>query len=1001
MDESCCLNEKEMGESCCLNEKEMDESCCLNEKVMDRLLKRLERLRTKADRMLMDDDDDVSVGYYDFIASSSSFKILCKKAMSVCVIDPLWRIVHLSAPELIKFHDEEEGGYASLDVYWLKSLPKILYELQTLVTSLEHCMGIGIFDRHMWDEVNKDEEVRGMLERIKGTLADYFPLLIDEAPRVNGAIHELKTVIDVMLILCRELFDSDQEFVVFDVMSTRLLESGFTQTQLELLSLAGRSALKQKVGDQETVVGFEDDTVKLLDRLTGFSKKLEVVSVVGMAGLGKTTLAKRLFRDPYIVYFFDILAWSCVSQTYVKRDLLLCILSSIVQITNIIYGMSDEKLGEQIYRGLKGQKYLVVLDDIWDDRAWKELRIYFPDDRNGSRILITSRNIDLNLEATTAMPPHRLRLRTARESWSILKMMVFKDGMCPWRLHDVGKQISSKCWGLPLAVSITAGLLRSRWTRASWKEVAESLSNYIVSDPHQYMDTLALSYDHLPLHLRPCFLYLGAFPGDCDIPVHKLIWLWVAQGFIDQSGNRTLEDIAGEYLTDLLRRSLVIVSRKGADGQIKTCHVHDLLRSLCLWKAKEERFSPIIYRLQHDYYEVPEEENIATIIDRYGRVSSAISPVATAESKTNPSHGRSSEHSSQYANFVFCCPIELGECFQVGRPVDYETYKFLKTLDIESISIFSFPREVTELVNLRYLAIQAEDGNPPTSISNLVHLQILIVLSRRNIVVPRTTWDMECLRHLCIKSGENLIEDVSSDNFVGNDSYHRVLDNLQTISGVCPSPSCVDILSRTPNLRKLGLCGPLVSTSGVLEFPNICYLNCLQRLKLSNTKIYHVAVKSCSPLMFPKQLTRLTLLDTALDWNEIQTVGLLPNLQVLKLHANACIGERWETSDSGFANLKLLKLQDLDIVNWEASSAHFPRLQRLVVCRCSRLEEIPAGIGEILPLELIEVSWCGKSTAQSARTIQKEQERNGNDFLKVITSVHRDLQGKRKRQSYD
>ncbi|KVH96367.1 putative late blight resistance protein homolog R1A-10 [Cynara cardunculus var. scolymus] len=942
----------------------------------NRLLKRLERLRNKADRMVMGD----SVGYeYAPLIASSSFKRLCKKAMSVCIIDPLWRIVHLSAPELIAFLLEEKG-YASLNVYWLKSLPKLLHELQTVVTGLEDSRKWGILDRYMWDEVNKDEEVKGMLEKIKGTLADYFPVLINEAPRVCGAIEELGTVIDVMLILCCEFIDSDEEFVVFDVISRRILESGFTQRQLELLSLAGRLPLKRNIGAEEAVVGFEDDTIKLLERLTGSSKKLEVVPIVGMAGLGKTTLAQRIYGDPYIVYFFDIRSWACVSQEYVKRDLLLD-LSSTLQLRNRTYSMSDEQLGEQIYRGLKGQKYLVVLDDIWDNRAWKDLKIYFPDDRNGSRILLTSRNIDLNLEAATVVPPHMLRLRTARESWRILQMMVFKNGMCPWRLYDVGKQISSKCWGLPLAVSITAGLLRSRWTRASWKDVAESLSNYIVSDPHQYMDTLALSYNHLPPHLRPCFLYLGKFPGDCDIPVNKLIWLWVAEGFIDQIGSRTLEDMAEGYLMDLLQRSLVMVSKKGTDGQIKACHVHDLLRSFCSWKANEERFSPIIYR--------------------YGRVSSAFSPAAAAESKTYPSHGRSLEHSTQHVNFIFCCPIELGESFQVGKPFDYETYKFLRILDIESISIFSFPREVTKLVDLRYLAIQAEDGNPPASISNLIHLQTLIISSSRNIVVPRSTWDLGHLRHLYIKSGENLIEDVSSNKFPGNDCYDRVLDGLQTISAVCPSPSCLDILSRTTNLRKLGFCGPLVSTLGVLEFPNICYLNCLQRLKLSNTKIYHAAVKSCSPLMFPETLTRLTLSDTALDWNEVRTIGLLPKLEVLKLNVNACIGQRWETSDKGFANLKLLKLQDLDIVNWETSSAHFPRLQRLVVRCCLRLEGIPTSIGEILPLELIEVSWCGESTSQSARTIQKEQERNGNDFLKVITWVHRDLQRKRKRRSYE
>ncbi|KAK1439339.1 hypothetical protein QVD17_05155 [Tagetes erecta] len=891
--------------------------------------------------------------------------------MSVCIIHPLWIIVHLSFPQLINFLHVEEEEYTFLDAYWLKSLPKILHELQAVLDSVCDSRNWEILDRHMFDELNKDEEVKGLLEKIKHRLADYFPVLVDEVTRTSGVLEEIKTVIDVILILCCEFMDSDEEFVVFDDVSIRLLKCGFTQRQLELLSMAGRLPMKQNVDEKETAVGFEEDTIKLLERLTGFSKKREVIAVVGMAGLGKTTLAKRLYRDPYIVYFFDIRIWCYVSQEYVKRDLLLGILSSIVEVTNRNYSMSDEQLGEQIYRGLKGQKYLVVLDDIWDNKAWKELEMYFPDDRNGSRILLTTRNIDLTLEATS----HRLRLRTARESWRMLQNMVFENGKCPWRLYDVGKKISLKCYGLPLALSITAGLLRSKWTRAYWKEVAESLSNYIVRDPNQYMDTLALSYNHLPSHLRPCFLYLGVFPGDCDISVHKLIRLWVAQGFIDQTGSKTLEDVAEDYLMDLLGRSLVIVSKKGDDGQVKACHVHDLLRSLCMTKANEEGFSPISYR--------------------YGRVSSALSAVPAAEIEKDPSPSTSSEHSMEHVNFVLCCPVELGECFQVGRPVDRDTYKSLRILDIETIFIFSFPTDVLDLVNLRYLAIRSEDGNPPTSISNLTHLQILIISSTMNIVVPRTTWDIKCLRHLYIKSGQNLIEDFSSGKFV------ETLDNLQTISSVCPSPSCLSILTRTPNLRKLGFRGPLVSTLGVLEFPNIGFLNHLQVLKLSNTIKYHAPVKPCNPLMFPERLTRLTLSETCLDWNKIQTFGLLPNLEVLKLNVNSCIGERWETSDIGFAKLKLLKLQDLDIVKWETSSAQFPRLERLVVRHCSRLQEIPAGIGEILTLELIEVSWCGESIAQSATTIQKEQERNGNDFLKVFTSVHKDLQGKRKRPSYD
>ncbi|KAI7751409.1 hypothetical protein M8C21_006341 [Ambrosia artemisiifolia] len=219
----------------------------------DRLLKRLQRLRAKAYRLLM----DVSVGYeYAPLNATSSFKILCKKAMSVCIIDPLWIIVHLSAPELIRFLHEEDKEHACLDAYWLKFLPKILHELQAVLDSLGDRRNWVILDRYLWDEVNNDEEVKCLLENIKHTLADYFPVLVDEAPRINDVLEELNMVIDVLLILCCEFMDSDKEFVVFDDVSRRLLKCGFTQRQLELLSLAGRLPMKQNVDEKETMVGY-------------------------------------------------------------------------------------------------------------------------------------------------------------------------------------------------------------------------------------------------------------------------------------------------------------------------------------------------------------------------------------------------------------------------------------------------------------------------------------------------------------------------------------------------------------------------------------------------------------------------------------------------------------------------------------------------------------------------------------------------------------------------
>ncbi|KAJ0866101.1 putative transcription factor B3-Domain family [Helianthus annuus] len=417
------------------------------------------------------------------------------------------------------------------------------------------------------------------------------------------------------------------------------------------------------VEEEKAVVGFDDEIETLLDQLTATStKQFQIISITGLAGLGKTTLARTLYNHELVKYMFDFRAWTCVSQVYQQKDLLLGILSSFMDdLTDDFYEMSEHQLGEKLYRKLKGRKYLVVLDDIWDCRVWNDIQMYLPDDKTGSRVLFTSRDIDVSLQIKSARPAHVLRLRTEVESWAIFEKKVFRMGICPGGLEIYGRMINGKCEGFTLAIVIAAGLVKNNLSVTWWEQIANSLHSYMVSDPRQYIESLTLSYDHLPHHLRPCFLFLGAFHE--EVPVTKLIWLWIAQGFIDDTGSRTLEDIAVDFLLDLIRRSLLMASRKKSDGQVKTCRIHDLLHDFCLRKAEEENF------LANKY--------------RYGMLSS-----------------------------MLCFPLELGKSLQEGGSIQIDTYKFLKILDLESILISLFPLAVVHMVNLRYLAIQAHDGSP-------------------------------------------------------------------------------------------------------------------------------------------------------------------------------------------------------------------------------------------------------------------------------------------------
>ncbi|XP_028107731.1 putative late blight resistance protein homolog R1B-23 [Camellia sinensis] len=734
--------------------------------------------------------------------------------------------------------------------------------------------------------------------------------------------------------------------------------------------------------DEEITVGFDDEALTIKKLLAGGKKQLQMISIVGMPGLGKTTLATKLYNDPYITHYFHIRAWTHASQLPRKTDVLLDILRYVnVVFTDEIEDMTNEKLGEKLYKQLKGKRYLIVIDDIWDIGAWDDLKMYFPNDNNGSRVMFTSRLKELAMHASPDCHPHCLRFLTEEESWALLQRKVFQNESCPPELIEIGKQIMKKCGGLPLAIVIIAGLLaKNIKTQESWKQVAQSVSSYIVSDPNQYLDTLALSYNHLPRHLKPCFLYLGAFPENQKISVQRLIWLWIAEGFIQKIEQKSLEEVAEDYLMDLIQRSLLIVAQKRFDGRIKACRMHDLLRDLCLKKAREINFLQWIHNnndaspSSSSNYETNNQCRLSILSyfgPRFDRIllqsyaPTVLQSLLCFRPEFQKIIGYNGNSFGDMCSFI---------CW---------TFKLLRVLEICYNNAF-FPRELTQLVNLRYLAINLKHScELPPSISYLSNLETLIIISTewRKVVLPCNVWKIPKLRHLYAKGGANYDVSLCSEEAVTNHNHPSILENLRTIANLNPCGHVQDLLARTPFLTKLEICGHLLSDSGNLMFFNLEFLRHLETLKLLNKFSYPTNFRA---VKFPTNVKRLTLKYTKIKWEDISILGmLLPNLELLKLDVDAASGWQWATTAGGFPRLKFLKLKDLDVKQWITCSSHLPSLQHLSLDWCQDLEEVPSGLGDILALQLIEVNHCRFSVEESVRKIKEGQESMGHNWLKV------------------
>ncbi|XP_058114384.1 disease resistance protein RPP13-like [Magnolia sinica] len=342
-------------------------------------------------------------------------------------------------------------------------------------------------------------------------------------------------------------------------------------------------------------VGFEKELEALVMRLIGGEPRRCVVSVVGMGGLGKTTLTKKLYNTDNVKKHFHLHAWISISQEYGMRDLLQAVAKCCMELSEdeleVIEKMNVVELREKISEYLNNKRYLVVLDDVWKSEAWDAMKDAFPDMSNGSRVVLTTRNKDVALYADARSQPHELPFLNSEDSWKLFGKKTFtgQDGGCAQDLEELGREIVGKCHGLPLAIVVIGGPL-SRKEPREWENVCKSISWQFAEGQPQISRILSLSYKDLPYYLKPCFLYLGIFPEDYAFPAKKLIQLWAAEGFLLPRGDEMLEEVGEDYLKELIQRSMIQIAERSSSKGIKSCRIHDLLQDLSISKAKEEKF---------------------------------------------------------------------------------------------------------------------------------------------------------------------------------------------------------------------------------------------------------------------------------------------------------------------------------------------------------------------------------------------------------------------------
>jgi Leucine-rich repeat (LRR) protein len=501
----------------------------------------------------------------------------------------------------------------------------------------------------------------------------------------------------------------------------------------------------------EEVIGRDDDKKDVIHLLlySNIEDNVSILPIVGIGGLGKTTLAQLIFNDDQIQNHFQLQMWVCVSDPFHVKNI-------VEKILEAATGKKPEPaemntLVVKLKKEIDGKKYLLVLDDVWNDdhEKWSELKKVLMGGASGSRILVTTRSEKVARISGT-VEPYFLKGLDEDDSWSLLKQLAFKKGQEPEETSSiaaVGREILKKCSGVPLAIRTIGSLLRFKNSEAEWSSFKKNELSKIPQNATDIIPTLKLSYDHLPSHLKHCFAYCSLFPKDHWFDKSGLIQLWMAQGFVKSCDgqNRCLEEVGNEYFMDLLWRSFFQEARTDNFGDINYCKMHDLMHDLAISVA-----GSLITTLDNMKRNLHEKTRHISVVDYYDFDASSITTSLCKASSIrtflcNPTSFFTRLSPSTVVNFLDCEAI-------------FSSSKFLRVLDLHERNHELLPRSIGKLMHLRYLDLSDNENlkKLPNCIIRLQNLQTLKLRSCKNLELPSSIGELKHLRYLDLSWNKNL-----------------------------------------------------------------------------------------------------------------------------------------------------------------------------------------------------------------------------------------------------
>uniref|UniRef100_A0A804IFC0 NBS-LRR disease resistance protein n=1 Tax=Musa acuminata subsp. malaccensis TaxID=214687 RepID=A0A804IFC0_MUSAM len=324
--------------------------------------------------------------------------------------------------------------------------------------------------------------------------------------------------------------------------------------------------------------------MKSADGSGSSNSSISTLTIFGIGGVGKTTLARQAYNHERLKDYFHHKVWLCVSDNFNVERLTKEIIESITKNKCDLSNLNT--LQVVVKEKLTSKRFLLVLDDVWneDSLEWERFCAPLRSGVPGSKILVTTRSRKIAEMVGNPIPLDGL---DETSYWKLFKKCAFGSeyaGECP-QLEDIAKKIASRLKGLPLAARMVGGLLKERMNETDWRNIAESEIWQIQHDGKGVLvlPVLQLSYQCLPSHLKRCFLFCAMFPKDHRFDKEDLVRLWMAEGYVARDNNMTMEDTGSRYFLDLVNRSFF------QEAPWRSIYVmHDLIHDLAQFISEGE-----------------------------------------------------------------------------------------------------------------------------------------------------------------------------------------------------------------------------------------------------------------------------------------------------------------------------------------------------------------------------------------------------------------------------